>query len=211
MPGGVALLRWQRRDESGRGGIVEREKRQTLSAVEAGDGTRREAADPSVAMVEENRPSELARHDAILAGARSAALGWARRKRLVGGDRATRIASSKRSGRTTPINAAPRCRPRVQASWGRSSGENSRPHRYAFRAWARRMSSPANTSKLGFHSRAARWSSRNGERLAAPGQAQRLPTRRRAPTGPSVNDRDARARPARGTCPRARSAQAERR
>jgi hypothetical protein len=72
MPGGVALLRWQRRDESGRGGIIEREKRQTLSAVEAGDGTRREAADPSVAVVEQNRPSELARHDAILAGARRA-------------------------------------------------------------------------------------------------------------------------------------------
>jgi hypothetical protein len=107
MPGGVALLRWQRRDESGRGGIVKREKRQTLSAVEAGDGTRREAADPSVAVVEQNRPSELARHDAILAGARSAALGWARRKRLVGSDSATRIASSKRPGRTTPINAAP--------------------------------------------------------------------------------------------------------
>jgi hypothetical protein len=70
MPGGVALLRWQRRDESRRGGIVKREKRQTFSTVEAGDGTRREAADPSVAVVEQDRPSEIARHDAILAGAR---------------------------------------------------------------------------------------------------------------------------------------------
>jgi hypothetical protein len=70
MPGGVALLRWQRRDESRRGGIVKREKRQTFSTVEAGDGTRREAADPSVAVVEQNRPSELARHVAILTGAR---------------------------------------------------------------------------------------------------------------------------------------------
>jgi len=82
MPGGVARFRWQRRDEGGHGGIVEREKRQTLSAVEARGGTRREAADPSVAVVEQNWPSELARHDAILAGSRSAGQDSAALRRL---------------------------------------------------------------------------------------------------------------------------------
>jgi hypothetical protein len=62
---------------------------------------------------------------------------------------ATRIASSKRPGRTTPINAAPPFPAASASTFGRSSGVNSRPQPYALRAWARRSRSPAATSTPG--------------------------------------------------------------
>jgi len=114
MPGGVALLWWQRRDESRRGRIVEREKRKALPTIEARDGTRREAADSSVAVVEQDRSPELARHDAILADAHPGTHGLVS---PAGGHRHARsLARPRRNVRWRPRSAGSRERGRQPRS-----------------------------------------------------------------------------------------------
>jgi len=55
-PADESLALGQVSDERGRGGVVERKHGEALASVEADDGTRRPAAEPSAGVVEENRP-----------------------------------------------------------------------------------------------------------------------------------------------------------
>jgi hypothetical protein len=59
-PARVTLALGQVSDERRCGGVVERKQGEALASVEADDGTRRPAAEPSAGVVEENRP--LDRH-----------------------------------------------------------------------------------------------------------------------------------------------------
>jgi hypothetical protein len=95
---------------------------------------------------------------------------------------------------------------------GRSPGANAVPTRTPSSPGLEEEAPPPRPGLRALRLKAARRSLQNGERPAAPRQSRVLQTQPRVPTAPAGNDRDARAlRPAGDTCPRARSAQAERR
>ena len=62
-PAREALVLGEVPDERSGCGVVERKHAESLASVEADDGTRRPAAEPSAGVVEENRPLE--RHLAL--------------------------------------------------------------------------------------------------------------------------------------------------
>jgi membrane protein DedA with SNARE-associated domain len=74
VPGREALVVGQRLEERRRGGVRERQEGEPAISVGGNDGTRREAAEPSAAVVEHDRPDEGG-HELILPG------GW--RPRLI--------------------------------------------------------------------------------------------------------------------------------
>jgi hypothetical protein len=62
VPGRRAFLLRHRLEERRSLGVLLREERESSVTVESGDATRREAAEASAAVVEENRTSERCRH-----------------------------------------------------------------------------------------------------------------------------------------------------
>jgi hypothetical protein len=105
--------------------------------------------------------------------------------------------------------AQPTCSERITITALEYRGLRSRSTWFVI-APLRSISSPR--SNASSRTTATGGSSKSTGKPEPPAPTQARPTRRRAPTGPAANDRDARAlRPARDTCPRARPAQAERR
>ncbi len=124
-----------------------------------------------------------------------------------------RPASHRRSGPEGRPRSAQRhrFRPRAQAHWGARPAGTAVPTRTPSGPGREVRADPPPPEGRGLHSRAAtRWS-RNAEQPATRARPQ-APTRRRAPTGLSANDRGAEALlPAGDISPRAQSVQAEQR
>ncbi len=59
VPGRESLVLAQRLEERARSRVAKRQEGEAAIAVGGSDGTRREAAEPSATVVEDNRPSEI--------------------------------------------------------------------------------------------------------------------------------------------------------